>query len=377
MVAKKAEEPEIIDPDAGIELDIDMNDLNMTLFSKRHVAFCRRMPSLAGLSPDDFLLVMRKAKMLNADPLNGDIYVRKSGERTNVMSSIAGMRTYAKQTGEYAGDDRPPDMEVDDGLRSDNNPQGIISCTVGVFRFVQGEFRYHAHTVFWNDYVPLNNGRLSSQSSWAQIPFVMISKVAEAGALRKAFPELGSTYIEEEMGKAKPQDEVPGQDLVGFQTQPLQPQGVQVTSGLINPNAPYVAPQQPPKEFATEFGITPPTPAPAVGKEDSIHVNWLNGDTEKAIPVSQFFSLVNEFLRAHLDTGPQFVVEWFKANMTARERFWQADERLSRHRDASKLKSLLSEAENLHRARQNGEMPDEQEQPPAPRARRTRQAEHA
>lgn len=375
-MAKKAEEIEN-DPDAGIELDIDMNDLNMTLFSKRHVALCRRMQSLATLTPEDFLLVMRKAKLLNADPLNGDLYVRRSGDRINVMSSIAGMRTYAKQTGEYAGDDRPPEMEVDDNARGDNNPQGIISCTVGVFRFVQGEFRYHAHTVFWNDYVPLTNGRLSGLSSWAQIPFVMISKVAEAGALRKAFPELGSTYIEEEMGKAKQQtdDQQPGHEF-GFQSLPPAPTQHQtvVTSGL-DANAPFVPPQ--PKEFATEFGIVPPTAAPAVGKEDSIHVNWLNGDTEKAIPVSQFFSLVNEFLRAHLTNGPQFVVEWFKANMTARERFWQADERLSRHRDASKLKSLLTEAESLYRARSEGQMVDEPEQQPAPRARRTRQPEHA
>lgn len=111
---------------------------------------------------------------------------------------IDGYRTIAERTGKYAGSDDPKfnDDKTEFKCRdeSSNNP---ITATVTVYKMVEGQRIAYTATAGWNSYVPPENKRFK----WIQMPFLMLGKVAEALALRKAFPEaLSGLHAEEEKG---------------------------------------------------------------------------------------------------------------------------------------------------------------------------------
>lgn len=310
--------------------------INAALFSETHIEECRA--KFSALSDDEFVIVMRKAVEINADPLKGDIYLKqRSDGGYNAIATIACMRAFAQAQGDYAGDDQTISIvQTDDPLyttkiasgvsvivvdpaRVDrlSNPAGIVFCSMGVYRHIKGEFRRHAHTVAWDDYVPMFGGKIAGEA-WANVPFVMIQKVAEVGALRKAYSELGSIYIEEEMDQAGRQ----GRPDLGegrFSNAPVEKAPVAVRE-----------PHRPAKAAA------PATPALPVPGED-ITVNFLNGPLT-VVPVKEFADRIAGFLQQNLDNGqPQKVIEWFEKNLRARQDFYHADAACG-HQNAMRVK---------------------------------------
>jgi hypothetical protein len=51
----------------------------------------------------------------------------------------------------------------------------------------------------WEEYF------VPSSPMWKKMPETMLAKCAEAKALRKAFPNIGQIYVDEEMNQATPQ----------------------------------------------------------------------------------------------------------------------------------------------------------------------------
>lgn len=113
------------------------------------------------------------AKQLQLDPLTKQIYAIPRGNKLTIMVSIDGARSVAARTKEYAGVDAPKYTYSENG-----KPE---TCTITVYRIVQGVRCGFTHEVDFSEY---NTG----QNVWASKPKTMIAKVAEMGALRKAFP---------------------------------------------------------------------------------------------------------------------------------------------------------------------------------------------
>lgn len=153
---------------------------------------------------DELALLLYTAESRGLDPLLRQIHgVSRwdSAQKRKVMAiqvGIDGYRLIAARTGDYAGNDEAV-FEDALGVPSDNEPP--VKATVTVWRFVQGQRVPFTASAYWNEYYPGEQGGFM----WRKLPHVMLAKVAEAQALRKAFPaELSGIYTHEEMAQAGP-----------------------------------------------------------------------------------------------------------------------------------------------------------------------------
>jgi phage recombination protein Bet len=119
------------------------------------------------------------------DPFAKQIYAVKRQGRVTFQTGIDGYRSIAARTGLYDGQDEPeygPVCACGD-KRPDGHPEW---ATVRVYR--KGVGRAIAATAFWHEYKPEQGQSGRQDAMWVRMPRVMIAKVAEALALRKAFP---------------------------------------------------------------------------------------------------------------------------------------------------------------------------------------------
>ena len=119
--------------------------------------------------------------------------------RDIIMPSITEQRITASRTGEYAGQDAPMFGEMVE--MTFNKTVHIVPefCTVTVYRIIHGEKVAFSHTEYFEEICSTTkDGDLNSM--WTKRKRGQLAKCAEAGALRKAFPEeIGNEYTAEEM----------------------------------------------------------------------------------------------------------------------------------------------------------------------------------
>lgn len=171
---------------------------------------------------DELQLFLYQAKRTGLDPLTRQIYCihrkQKFGndwvDKMTIQTSIDGFRVIAERSGDYAGQDEPLFTETE---------KGLVSCRITVYRF-RGDIRYPAAVglAYWNEYVQTDReGRPTSM--WSKMPHTMLSKVAEALALRKAYPQdLSGLYTGDEMQQAEtvePSRELDDAQLVALHTE--------------------------------------------------------------------------------------------------------------------------------------------------------------
>jgi phage recombination protein Bet len=159
---------------------------------------------------DEFALFMGQCKRTGLDPFTKQIHAVKRWDKKakkNVMSiqtGIDGYRLIAERTRQYEG--QTPAMWCgEDGVWKDVwlSKDAPAAAKVGVHK--QG-FKEPVYAVaLWSEYAQTyfddNQWKLSPM--WAKMGALMLSKCAEALALRKAFPqELSGIYTAEEMGQA-------------------------------------------------------------------------------------------------------------------------------------------------------------------------------
>ena len=142
---------------------------------------------------EELELFFMMAYRTRLDPLLSQLYFikyknRKTGEeKVSYVTSIDGYRIIAHRTGMFDGIDEPI-------YGYDKNGQ-LESCTVKLYR-KDSEHAFSA-TVDFKEY---NAGR----NLWLTMPKTMLAKVAEAHALRKAFPQdLSGVYTQDEMDQAE------------------------------------------------------------------------------------------------------------------------------------------------------------------------------
>jgi phage recombination protein Bet len=144
-----------------------------------------------GASADEFKLFLYRCKTMGLDPLKpGQIFFIKYGTAPGtIVIGREGFRVRASKTGKHTGTKLGT-------IRDDSGK--CIGAWCEVFR---SDWQHSARVeVSLAEY---NTGK----SQWAKMPETMIQKVAEAAALRMAFPdELGGIYLREEMDQAAPEE---------------------------------------------------------------------------------------------------------------------------------------------------------------------------
>jgi phage recombination protein Bet len=144
-----------------------------------------------GATNDELALFLNQCKRTGLDPLTRQIYFMKRGSKMTIQTSIDGFRVIAERSGDYGGQDEPEFTES-------NN---VITCAkVRVYKF-RGETRYCAAVgvAYMSEYKPQDG----QDFMWKKMPHTMLAKVAEALALRKAYPQdLSGLYTGDEMAQA-------------------------------------------------------------------------------------------------------------------------------------------------------------------------------
>lgn len=149
----------------------------------------------------DLAVFFHQAKQTGLDPFTRQIYMIERGGRYTIQASIDGLRIIAQRSGEYAGQTAPM-WCGEDGVWKDVwlSKTAPTAAKVGVYR--QGFVEPLYAVALLGSYMPTTRDGKPS-GLWAKMPDVMLSKVAEALALRKAFPnDLSGIYSSEEMEQA-------------------------------------------------------------------------------------------------------------------------------------------------------------------------------
>jgi len=182
-------------PGTGLSLTAAAEEAGYT---RDHLALLKRTIA-PGIDDDTLALALYDARRRGLDLLAGQLHLVRFRNRDGSFTwsrqvAIDGYRLIAARTGEYAGSDDA----VFTGLThagEDGKLPVPAQATITVWRLVQGQRCPYVATARWAEYYPgAQRGVM-----WHRMPHTMLAKVAEALALRKAFPaELSGLDTEEE-----------------------------------------------------------------------------------------------------------------------------------------------------------------------------------
>lgn len=181
-----------------------------------------------GAKPESIKLVVGYCRAAGLDPMQKPVHIVPMSVKTGlkkqngydeyamrdvIMPGIGLYRTQASRTGEYAGCTEPefgPTVEAKIGEVPIRYPEW---CRVTVRRALGGRVVDFTAKEFWlENYATKSRDSSEPNAMWKKRPFGQLAKCAEAQALRKAFPELGSAPTADEMeGKIIEADAIEGE----------------------------------------------------------------------------------------------------------------------------------------------------------------------
>jgi phage recombination protein Bet len=170
---------------------------------------------LTGASEGDMKVFHHYCQRTGLDPFARQIYMISRGGKFTIQSSIDGLRIVAQRSGNYGGQ-TPAEWCGQDGVWKDVWLEATppVAARIGVY------YKDTPHPTYavakWDSY---NAG----SPIWKKMPDLMLSKCAEALALRKAFPnDLSGIYTNDEMQQADKEEpkaatikaDAPGKQMV-------------------------------------------------------------------------------------------------------------------------------------------------------------------
>lgn len=174
------------------------NKIPQMSFNKDQIELLKRTVA-KGTTDDELALFMHVCKKSGLDPFSRQIYAikrwnsKEGKEVMTIQTGIDGYRLTAERTGNYCPGKEPSFNYDKDGK--------LISATAFIKKFVGGIWHEVSAMAFFDEYVSLDK-QGNPTLFWQKMKHAMIAKVAEALALRKAFPsELSGVYTYEEMGQ--------------------------------------------------------------------------------------------------------------------------------------------------------------------------------
>jgi phage recombination protein Bet len=186
-------------------------------------------------NPMEFDLFVTVARNAGLDPfrkqISAIVFSKDNAEkrRMSIITTIDGLRVIAARSRRYRPDEEEPRIEYDPNQKSDTNPLGIVKATVRVYiadAQREGGWKPVAGVAYWDEFAPIKDewawndekrkreptGRQTLDGNWPKMGRVMISKCAEAQALRKAFPEdMSALYEAAELDRAQAAEFTPSE----------------------------------------------------------------------------------------------------------------------------------------------------------------------
>ena len=172
-----------------------------------------------GAAPESIKMVLGYCKAAGLDPMQKPVHSvpmwdSKAGAmRDVVMPGVNLYRTQASRSNQMAGIGEPEfGPMIDDNLGNVDitYPEW---CKVTVRRLLpNGVTAEFSAIEYWIENYAIKGGKeksIAPNAMWLKHPRGQIAKCAEAQALRKAFPEIGSAYTAEEMEGKAIQDDAP------------------------------------------------------------------------------------------------------------------------------------------------------------------------
>jgi phage recombination protein Bet len=168
--------------------------LSESHLSRQHVAILKNTVAV-GTTDEELQLFLHVCRRTGLDPFARQIYAVKRAGKMTIQTAIDGFRLIAERTGKYSGQLGPfwagSDLKWTEVWTAKEQP---FVAKVGVLR---SDFAEPLWSVAkWSEYAP----GPGQDHMWRKMPAHMLAKVAEALALRRAFPqELSGLYGDDEM----------------------------------------------------------------------------------------------------------------------------------------------------------------------------------
>lgn len=153
-----------------------------------------------GASDDELQLFIHACQRTGLDPFMRQIFAVKRWDASlgrevmTIQTGIDGYRLIADRSGRYS-----PGSDAEFGYDNDGNLKWAKSFVKKMTP--DGQWHEISAIAFWDEYVQITKTGKPT-IFWSKKGHIMLSKCAEALALRKAFPaELSGIYTQEEMGQ--------------------------------------------------------------------------------------------------------------------------------------------------------------------------------
>ena len=265
-----------------------------------------------GAADKSIHMVLAYCRTAGLDPIQKPVHiVNMSVKQANgkyehqdvIMPGIGLYRIQANRTGEYAGMSDPEFGEMVSGEWTDKDGNLVCvrypdSCRITVYRLVQGVRVEFSAIEYWEENYATQGWTSCPNAMWRKRPRGQLAKCAEAQALRRAFPELGSAYTAEEMdGKTIGDGQVIESELVESKPAIEAPQRKSTTKGGTKK-----------KTAAKKKANNPDEPI------NGDQLKWLDKNRESAgvteVALLEHFekSAIDEFTAGDLDD----VLAWFR-----------------------------------------------------------------